>query len=244
MASNITPHSVSCKAILGDVSRRFQIQNSEYLSGGLESIGHGLETIGIFSGYETKHIECIVNDFKTKIPCSVHLIQSIQTKNGQRLHPLDAIGANRSSTGSNSVTPSNINLNWYTFNPNYIQTGFEKGTIIVNADCIPLDCDGFPLVPDDPAVREALVWRVLMDVLSRGYKHPSFTFKDAFQFWELYYPRAQNSLISLPIEGMERFRKMWTSWTLNAKWDVNGRSFLDTYNSGGDGYANSYSSNG
>lgn len=214
--------NVSSSMIIADVIRRFHIRNSDWMTYSMESIGHALEIIGYNCSYVTKPIDVYISNYKAKIPCEVHRIEVIM-QDGIKLVPLDAISTIKGSS-TKSVIPDMWKNNWYTLNPNYIHTGFEEGIIQVYAKTIPVDDDGMPLVPDTPAIREALAWAVFKDILSRGYKHPVFSYGDAEERWEIHYPRAKNSLKAHNIEQAENFKKMWTAFVMDVGWSDNLRN--------------------
>lgn len=49
----------------------------------------------------------------------------------------------------------------YTIEHGVIKTSFEKGDVIVSYDALPTDCDGYPLIPDDIKVKNAIRYYIL-----------------------------------------------------------------------------------
>lgn len=74
------------------------------------------------------------------------------------------------------ITPVEINagVDYYIIKPGgYIQTSFESGPIRIHYLSIPLDEEGFPLIPDEVSVKEYLVWRTLGKLILMGVDHPT-----------------------------------------------------------------------
>ncbi len=71
---------------------------------------------------------------------------------------------NRESEQSTIVTSSGFHIN-----NNIINVGFECGFISIEYLAFPLDCDGYPLVPDDVSFFDALFWKVVYHLSIRGY---------------------------------------------------------------------------
>lgn len=194
--------AVSSKALIAKVFRDLNVSNSNWVYDAYEWVGDALGIIGHGVGYVRQPIEHIVKEYRTKIKCPVEAIEGIEY-NGHRLPPNDAINSLRKDK-------SKYSGEWYTLNPNYINTSFKEGKIIVYADVIAVDCEGFPLVPDAPLHKEALKWYIMTMLLGKGYPHPVFTYKDAEQRWLSYYPQAQNEGAFPSIDDYESFREGWT----------------------------------
>jgi hypothetical protein len=56
--------------------------------------------------------------------------------------------------------------------PNHIQTTFEDGCVILFYRKMSTDKEGYPLVPDEENVRQAIFWWLMGRLTISGYKHP------------------------------------------------------------------------
>jgi hypothetical protein len=54
---------------------------------------------------------------------------------------------------------------FYTINPPYLDTSLKDGFALIAYKAIPLDCDGYPMIPDDEDVKEAIYWYINMKML-------------------------------------------------------------------------------
>jgi len=78
------------------------------------------------------------------------------------VNDLSVIGANPSAY-EDEIT--------YTINPPYLDISLETGYAMLAYKAIPLDKEGFPLVPDDEDVKEALKWYVEMMLTYSMWRH-------------------------------------------------------------------------
>lgn len=195
--------AVSSKAVIAKVYRDLGLTHSGWINDAFEWIGDALEIIGHSVGYVKQNIRHDVSEYKAKLKCNVASIDGVQY-NGGKLYPNDAVN-------NFNFRDMATNGNWYTLNPNYIQTSFKKGTIYIFANTIAVDDQGYPLVPDAPLHKEAVKWYILMMLLAKGYKHPVFNYEDAEKRWISYYPQAQNEGSFPDITQYDSFRRDWTA---------------------------------
>jgi hypothetical protein len=106
------------------------------------------------------------------------------------------------ATTTNRVAGSD----YYLVNAGYIVTSFEAGDIKLHYTAYPTDEDGFPLVPDNIYVKQALEWYVIRQMMMGGYMHPIFNWQTADQKWGHYCIAAQNDLAFPSIDKMETMK--------------------------------------
>lgn len=216
---------VSSDKVISKIYRDFRPSNSNWVGDAVEWIGEGLEIIGAYTGLQRKPLCLDVVDYKVKIPCNVELIEGIEY-NGFRL-PYN----NAHNTIANCCINLPLHKNEYcSFNPNYIQTSFATGKIIIWALLLPVDCNGLPMVPDNILCLTALEWYCMSMMLLRGFNHQTIDYKMAAMMWEKYYPQAQNDMNFPDIERYEQFSKTWTSlvFDINKQNEFFNNSFNNT----------------
>ena len=202
--------TISSDAVISKIFRDFKPANSGWIGDAFEWIGEGLEIMGAYTGYIRKPVCLEVVDFKAKLPCDLEQVEAIEFE-GHRL-PY--------SNGTNSVANCCINLpihssEYCSFNPNYIQTSFATGKIIVHILTLPVDCNGLPMIPDNVLCTTALSWYCISMMCLRGFKHQTIDYKTALMMWEKYYPQAQNDMNFPDIERYEQFKRTWVNVVLN-----------------------------
>lgn len=98
---------------------------------------------------------------------------------------------------------------YYLVNAGYIVTSFEEGDIKLHYTAYPVDANGFPMVPDNIYVKQALEWYIIRQMMMGGYIHPVFNWQIADQKWGHYCVAAQNDLAYPSIDKMETMKNMF-----------------------------------
>lgn len=96
---------------------------------------------------------------------------------------------------------------YYNIQGNYIQTSFECGYVKIHYLSIPVDSDGFPLVPDNANYKRALEWHVIRRLIGAGYKHPVFSYKEADTEFKYYAALGMGEVSYYNPEGAARLNR-------------------------------------
>jgi hypothetical protein len=99
---------------------------------------------------------------------------------------------------------------YYKIQLNTIQTSFESEFIKIHYRAMPIDEEGYPLIPDNSNYKSALYWYVMMMLIGAGYRHEVFNHQYCQQEFELYAGRALGQ-IRLP--SGDEYEKLRNSWT-------------------------------
>ncbi len=197
--------TVSTKAVLIHVIRKFKPGNSNWYVDAIEWIGEAMGIIGSHAQYCNKPHLVHIKEFRAKLPCGIEQIEGV-AYNGHRLVRNGGINNRESCVSHLGVNTKES----YTLNPNYIHTSFETGDIVIYGLSLPVDEEGYPLVPDEPLYITALGWYIMMNWLARGNKHPVFNYEMCEQRWTKFYPQAQNA--NFPdIDNYDIFRNRWNN---------------------------------
>lgn len=201
--------SCSINRVIAKVFRDFKPSHSGWITDAIEWIGEAIDIMkcGGAYGEQVKRVKVI--DFRAKMPCELESLLGISHE-GRRLPRNGGFKTKDLKDSKISLLPNCILKSYTLSNPNYINLSFRKGHIEVYYLGIDKDCDGFPEIIDDALVLQALEWYVMMMMLGRGFKHQVFTYKDAEERWIKAYPRAQNRIRILDIDGYQHFKKIWT----------------------------------
>jgi hypothetical protein len=151
-------------------------------------------------------------DYKVPLPCNLESLLGIEY-NGYRLPPSNSNRFHKPCKALNNSTfhPTEN----YKLNPGFIHVGFETGKITIFMNGVPLDCDGFPLIPDNFNYVDAVTWYLITRLALR--KDVSFTFQEAEARWETKRGRAKNSVDFPDIDDMELFMRSWNSVLLDTR---------------------------
>lgn len=204
----LTGKYISLKNIIAKVYRDFGLKEEDDFVNFIEWGAEALEQIGTFEQLQTKS-ECLdINFYKACLPVDLVYINQIQhdgrtlNQNANFFGPLhetinvstDDTGLsinedrikNRVYVGPDYITPLQ---NTYKIDNGYLKVGFETGKIDISYQALLLDCDGFPLVPDEVSFREAvyryIVYKYLYPLVIKG-QVPMQLYLDAEQKWHWY----------------------------------------------------------
>ncbi len=83
---------------------------------------------------------------------------------------------------------------YYKIQGNYIQTSFECGHIRIHYLALPVDKEGYPLIPNNQNFKQALEWHVIRRLIGAGYQHPVFNWDKANEQFDIYACRAMNEV--------------------------------------------------
>ena len=133
------------------------------------------------------------------------------------INPYDSI-VNRLQKNSNLVGDPKrnkaTNLD-YDVNFDKIRTSFPNGFIEVQYLAFPIDENGYPLVPDDQSFRDALFWKIAMQLCLRDpeiFRNKQLqNFEYVRQKWNFYCLQARANANMADIHGMERIKNNWLS---------------------------------
>ena len=199
--------SVSSAAIIAKVFNDFNPPDNDWTSRAFQWIGEALGKMKINLSYARCSMDKEISSYRTKIPCNVEAIIGIEY-NCCRLPYKGALKLYQDNSADVCQMQTYVGAH-YTLNPGVLHTSFESGTITIHYMGLPVDCHGFPYVPDDEYVKEALAHYIMLKYMQRGGTHPVVSYQSLRQDWELLLERARNS-VKMP--SVERAWDMMDSW--------------------------------
>jgi hypothetical protein len=109
-----------------------------------------------------------------------------------------------------------IGMNDYRFlkESNSISTTFRDGFVTVSYLAFPVDCDGFPLVPDTSSFKDAMFWKVAYHLCMRGHEFQAQEMRSLVfckQQWNFYCKQARGEANAPNLEQLDQYSKIWTS---------------------------------
>lgn len=197
--------TVSSKRIISKVYRDFKPSNSNWIVDAIEWIGEAIDVIKCYPALVQKTEEVKVTGYRARIPCDLEVMLGVEYNN-MRLPRSGGINIQDyqcSCLDNLTCSPDES----YILNPNYIQTTFEEGCVKFHYKGIETDAEGFPTVPDNTIVQEAISWYIMRQMCLRGFRHQTVDFGMANAMWEKYYPKAQNQGKDLDIDGYANLMK-------------------------------------
>lgn len=159
----ITGNYVSSSTVIEKVFRDhpFVVDHLE-LSDALEWMGDLYGLMGVNSMLEDKMCQIEIEDYRGKLPSDLISIYGIRYDDGGGYIPMryngDVFGHKLHCSNSESLQCSADVT--YKLNNHYIFPNFEEGIVEISYTAFPVDEDGFPMIPDDQAVIEAMAWYI------------------------------------------------------------------------------------
>lgn len=102
------------------------------------------------------------------------------------------------------VSSSSTTNKYYQINGNYIQTSFECGFVKLHYYSLPVDEEGYPMIPANKNYELALEFHLIKRLVMSGYKHPVFDYRLADQEFEKYAARAVSEVSYPSPDSMNR----------------------------------------
>jgi hypothetical protein len=121
-----------------------------------------------------------------------------------------------SSSGINERVDNSTLSNPYTYvvlpNTGYIKTNFRTGYLLISYQAVPVDSEGYPMIPDDESFEEALYWYINMKLTYPEWK--SGRVRDAVYYdtrnsWNFYRKQAYAVAMMPNVDQLEAIKNAW-----------------------------------
>ena len=232
---------VSLKNIIAKVYRDLGLKEEEDFINFIEWGSEALEHIGVFEQLETKSLCIPITFYKGELPQDLVYLNYVGYGNQNLLPttnlqgPLDLgnvsdtinadtglairLGEKLDLITTGTFSP-NGNVNTYSISYGYIRIGKETGNIHISYQAMPMDNEGYPLVPDDVSFREAvyryIVYKWLYSQYIRGTVSPN-VYNDAETKWHWYCGQAGSKAQMPSLGQMESIAKSYLSLKPNTQ---------------------------
>lgn len=167
----------------------------------IEWIAEALGQIGAYSQYEAKEVTLNVADFKAKLPCDfIHLKRILNAGYNQPTgvldHNNDHLLINNIDTDDERESrlegTSDTDFDYNIVLDNII-TNYKTGTLTLQYLAMPIDEEGFPVIPDNDSYKEAFFWKVARQLSIRGQlKNKELTYERCDREWQWYCGQARS----------------------------------------------------
>jgi hypothetical protein len=100
----------------------------------------------------------------------------------------------------------------YVIQGDYIKCNMASGYLQMAYQCIPLDGDGYPLIPDNQSYIEALYWYITMKLLYSDWKNGlvrDAVYYDAKRSWNYYCKQAYGTALMPDVDQLESIKNSW-----------------------------------
>ncbi len=204
--------TISINAVIRKVIKDLGIDDKEvFIDDFIEWIGEGLQYIGSYYQYIEKETTIDIIDYKGELPCDLVTLLRIHNKSDNLSDSF-----NKSLIGTNSATNNQISRNSntmrdYNITNNVVTASYKTGKMYVQYLAFPLDCDGFPEIPDVVDYKDALMWKCAYQLSLRGYTFKSPQLNN-YQYvedkWKRYCIQARAAINMPDADTMERIKNI------------------------------------
>lgn len=209
-------HYISSKEIIGQVLTDFNVPKTDYIDRMYDWIRNALEIMEMEKYYTNSVCIKDIENNKTTLPCCIEFLHSIWVPKVEGGNCRNDKGLQKLTIRNNPLIGKLIKDNYHphsfgTVDGNFLYTSFEKGQVIIFYRGVPVDKEGYPLVPRNAKVKEALPFYIIYRLGLSGYDHPRIKWNEAYQMWERLYPAASNSVDWMDLTEYQEFTEMWNN---------------------------------
>ena len=192
----------SAKEIVARLENDFDIDHADWVSRAPLWIANALDILHFTATYEDKYIDLTVDNYIVQLPedapQDIRRILGVEYE-GVLIKRLNVINPIKQP----QVDSEYSSLETYSIKNGYIVTSFEEGTIRLYYQTPALEWDinnqvYWPKVPANSIIQGAIEWYLIMSMLRRGYRHPTYSLESRTPFtnpalmWEKEQKAARN----------------------------------------------------
>jgi hypothetical protein len=187
-------------------------ENNFQWSDALEWVGSLIKLMNIPKINIHKVAKINIENYKGELPLDLFQVETFRNKDTKRMmgYTGDPYFKNLHCSDSqclNCVTCHEEDK--YQLSNNFIFTSFEEGTVEIAYYAIPIDDNGFPLIPDDESTKSAIEWHIAMKLAYKEWMTDKLS-RDKYQYIEQqrnwYVAKAMNSNRVPDIHQMEAIK--------------------------------------
>jgi hypothetical protein len=100
----------------------------------------------------------------------------------------------------------------YVISGNYIKTNIKSGYLMISYQAVPVDSEGYPMIPDDESFEEAIYWYINMKLTYPEWKMGRIrdaVYYDAKSSWNFYRKQAYAVALMPNVDQLESIKNAW-----------------------------------
>lgn len=225
---------ISVKSIIAKLYRDLKLKEEEDFTDIIEWCAEALGFIHVFPQYTSKPDKIDIVNYKGELPSDYINMVAVEHNGYSLSYSTNIFGPQDNTKLRRSDTPYSYNqkkienvvfvdpkyINYFSnrdsvlLENGYIKTSFEKGEMMINYIAMVLDCDGYPMVPDNVSFTEALYWfctyKYLYSKALYGEINDKF-YQDAYNKWQYYCNQAGAEALMPDLNTLENIKKSFIS---------------------------------
>lgn len=192
---------ISSKKVIAEMFTDFSIINPDFIGKAYRFIEKAICLLEIDSYFSKRVRKLELVDGRVEIPCDLKHLVTILTS----INPPCRLPLTNTFTADKAFKDVPLHTtNKGTVEDNFLKTNYQEGTVYCLYLGIPKDDEGYPLLPDNEFVLEAIPFYIIQRLGYSGYVHPVISRQEAEEKWRVLSPRARNSVNFPSIEDMQR----------------------------------------
>lgn len=232
----LTNKTVSVKNIIAKVYRDLQLKEEEPFTDFIEHCAEALEFIHVYPQFDHKQLSLSIKNYKAELPCDYISLEAVSYEGHNLRYTTNMFGPLDTTRSGAYYTPYSYNQDKIAnvlllkfgdnrLNPTtsfsvkngYFNTSFKEGQLDIQYIALPMDEEGYPLVPDHVSFREALYWYVVYKYLYpkvlNGEVQGQF-YQDAYEKWQYYCNQAGAEAMMPDLMTLENIKRSYLSLRL------------------------------
>lgn len=180
-----------------------------------------------------------VSNYKAKLPCELVTIDGVKCNGVPLIYASGSHGPENSkieNTGTNFLNRTEVDdnnfpmlgtkTNWapvpytYIVQDGYMHTNLESGELTLSYTAVQVDGNGFPMIPDDAAYKNAITSYVQMMLDRRDWRAqraPEAHYRDSQREWRKFATSARARANMPSVDKQETMKRQWLRLKTNVK---------------------------
>jgi hypothetical protein len=201
----------SSKSIIARLYRNLGSNKELNESDIIEWVADALNMIGAYPQFKEVSTILTVENHNVKLPCGFVYLKDI-TFNGKPLMWSSKSAANNYNCPDCNTIPTCCSEYNFYIQDGCLNTNITEGELCIVYLSVPVDEEGFPLIPDDIYYDKALesyVTYMLDRIEFRGGRIPEAVYKESKQDWLFYVNSARGSAYMPDASKLEQLKNIW-----------------------------------
>ena len=230
----LTNKFVSVQSVIAKLYRDLKIKEEEAFTDIIEWCAEALDFIHVYPQYTVKPAELTIVNYKAELPCDYIQMQAIYHDGYSLRYSSNIFGPQDQTYSPYYLTPYSYNqkkienvvfvdpekINYFgnrnsvLLENGYIKSSFKEGKITISYMAMVMDCDGYPMVPDNVSFTEALYWFCTYKYLypkALNNEINSKFYEDAYNKWQYYCNQAGAEAMMPDLVTLENIKRAFIS---------------------------------
>lgn len=200
----------SVRQTIAKVYRDLNLEDEDRWMDMIEWAAEALEQIGAFPQYVQKPAILEIQNYRAAIPCDLHKVTGITFQQEALKYNAGTFDIDKNAKDNTNIRT--VSHAGYTMNDGFFNFNFEKGKAEIAYLGIPVDEEGFPLIPDNISYREAVEKYIVMKMMYGKFISGNLQqgiWQEIKNDWHWFCGQARGKANMPNVDKMESIKNMW-----------------------------------